>query len=166
MIQYKQGDLLQAFENKEVNLIAHQENCVTKYFAGVAKLIHDKYPETIDKIEHRFFGDFSSNYTKHGIILNLYSQYYPGSPNSTIFVKDKYELIDNYNNRITALEECLWKVRQYFSDKKIGLPLLASGLASCKGRKTSLSDLEYFKKYIAPIVEKCLDDVDVTVYYL
>ena len=29
-----------------------------------------------------------------------------------------------------------------------------------------LLDLDYFKKYIAPTVEKCLDDVDVTVYYL
>lgn len=165
MIKYKQGDLLKAFENGEVNLIAHQENCVSKgNYAGIAKIIHNKYPETVDI--SRFFGDIIIHHVQHGIIVNLYSQYYPGSPNSTVFVKDKYELIDNYYNRIIALEECLWKIRMYFSDKKIGLPLLASGLAACKGRKTSLSDLDYFKKYITPTVEKCLDDMNVTVYYL
>lgn len=164
MITYKQGDLLQAFENGEVNLIAHQENCVSKNYAGIAKLIHDKYPETIDL--NRFFGDITIHHVQHGIVINMFSQYYPGSPNNTVFVKDKYELVDNFYNRIIALEECLWKIRMYFPDKKMGLPLLASGLAAHKIYKQNKSDLEYFKQFIAPIVEKCLVDMDVIVYYL
>ena len=164
MIKYKQGNLLQAFENGEINLIAHQENCVSKNFAGIAKLIHNKYPETVDL--NRFFGDITIHHVQHGTVINLYSQYYPGSPNSTVFIKDKYELIDNFYNRIIALEECLWKIRQYFPDRKIGLPLLASGLAAHKIYKQNKTDLDYFKKYIAPIVEEALPNVNVTVYYL
>lgn len=55
MIKYKQGDLIEAFEKGEINIIAHQTNCTVGMGAGIAKKITDKYPELnkLDK-EHRF----------------------------------------------------------------------------------------------------------------
>lgn len=161
---YKQGDLLQAFENGEVEIICHQENCVSKgYYGGIAKIIHEKYPETIDAI--KFFGNVIYNQTKHGIIANIYSQYYPGAPNDNTFIKDKYQLQDNFYNRIVALEECLQKVKTDYHDKRIGLCLIASGLAKQSNAK-HYTDLNYFEEFIAPIIEKCLNKMDVTIYYL
>ena len=166
MIKYKQGDLLQAFENGEVNLIAHQENCVSTNYLGIAKLIHEKYPITLEG--KRIFGEYSVHYVNpknNNVVMNMYSQYYPGSPSTKTFNKNGYETVDSFQTRITALKNCLEIIQYGFNDYKVGLCLVASGLAKVK-EKPHASDLDYFKKYIAPIVEKCLDDVDVTIYYL
>jgi hypothetical protein len=169
MLKYKQGDLIEAFEDGDCKTLLHQENCESKYYAGFAKKIHDKY-----KTEHyiRCFGNIDihliiGDYKR--TIISLYSQYYRGQPSDKLF-KDYsgYEMQDNFYNRTIALKNSLlqFKHRSKLYDSKIGIPLIASGLAADKRLKGTMTDLEYFKKYIAPIVEEELKDLDVTVYYL
>ena len=67
------------------------------------------------------------------------------------------------------LKQCLILVKNHYiiqSHFKLGIPLISSGLAADKQLKGTMTDLEYFKKYIGPIVEEELKDLDVTVYYL
>lgn len=163
MIKFKQGDLLEAFKNGEIEVIAHQENCISKQYKGIAKIIHNLYPETIDR--NRYFGNITVHNTINGIVVNMYSQYYPGSPSDKLFIKYDYEIPDNYHNRIIALQNCLKSIKANYSDKKIGLPLIASGLAKNNNLKHS-SDLDYFVSYIYPVIEDYFKYLDVTIYYL
>lgn len=164
MIQFKQGNLLEAFENGEVNFIAHQENCVSDRYLGIAKLIHEKYPTTLTN--KPIFGEgIYHDIDENKIIMNMYSQYYPGSPSTKTFIKRGYEIVDSFQTRITALSNCLETFEYIKNDCKIGLPLIASGLAKVK-EKFHTSDLNYFKKYIFPVIEKYINHLDVTIYYL
>lgn len=226
MLNYKQGDLIEAFENGEINVLLHQENCEgLSYFAGFAKVLHNKYPG-LTKIHIENYQKYLSSDgklyqcnqifsfplfykipNKEQWIINLYSQLFRGSPSKKymlghcyidyepqsrdtvkLFIGDhdayrfpdkkesdddfasyyglEYKLFDTFENRCYALRQCLKELTGLAKDKKIGLPLIASGLAACKKRKKELTDLEYFKRYIAPIVEEELKDLDVTVYYL
>lgn len=163
MIQYKKGDLLKAFASKEVGVILHQENTEgLRRFSGIAKQIHDSYRGLTTKhvlVCQRpdVFGSIVVHKVEEGTIINLYSQKYRGAPSKR----------DTFEERIEALKSCLNKVKQVVSkEDKLGFPLIASGLASDKNRKGNLSDLEYFEKYIASIIEECIAGYDVTIYYL
>lgn len=172
-MKYNQKDAIEAFENNEINVCLSQSNCEgLNYFAGFAKKLHQKYPElTKMHQEHCKNEDVFGTIRVYQFaptkgIINLYSQKYRGSPNNSD---------DNIDLRIEALHICLKEVnnqlkglKEEYSEKllSVGLPLIASGLAADKQRKGTMTDLEYFKKYIAPIVEEELKDLDVTVYYL
>lgn len=179
MLKYKQGDLLEAFENSEVNVIAHQCNCTVGMGAGIAKKIAEKYPivDMLDK-GYRKNEIGTALYIELGNdqhIFNLYAQYYPGQPTNKKFINNKpfifntfdEYIIDNFTQRLEWLKMSLKSFSSYLqSQDKIGLCLLSSGLAADKKLKSSMTDLEYFKTYIASIVEEELKDFDVTVYYL
>ena len=165
MLKYKQGDLLKAFEEGEVNVLLHQENCEgLGYFAGFAKALHKKYPD-LTKLQQEYckkdvFGTICVYDLKDNkYIVNLYAQKYRGSPNNSN---------DTIALRFEALRQCLKEVSKQVKNEsfEIGLPLIASGLAASKQLKGTMTDLEYFKKYVAPIVEEGLKDLDVTIYYL
>lgn len=162
MIKYKQGDLLQAFENGEIDIIGHTCNATVGMGAGIARAIALKYPEiqVFDsklRKQGNILGTSQPFFTNNKLIYNIYAQYYPGKPCLEF---------DTFENRITWLEKGLTFINSFNKDKFVGIPLLSSGLGCERKRKVGLNDSEYFKKYIAPIVEKCLDDVNVTVYYL
>lgn len=177
----KQGDLLKAFDNGEIDVIMHCENCEgLNYFKGIAKVIHDKYPElTKLHVEHcknlYAFGSSLILDTDKGKVINLYGQLFRGAPSNrekVIEPINKGEIytqtifVDNFESRLQALESSLKSVKKEIKDRKVGIPLLLSGLASNKKLKGYMTDLEYFKKYIAPIVKETLKDYNVTVYYL
>ena len=162
MVRYKQGDLLQAFEKGEIDIIAHTCNATVGMGGGIARGIALKYPEiqvfdSILRKQGNILGTSQPFFVGNKIIYNVYAQYYPG--------KTRLEF-DTFEDRIKWLKQCLIWINKWNKDKMIGVPLLSSGLGCDTKRKKGLSDLDYFKKYIAPIVEKCLDNVDVTVYYL
>ena len=162
MIKYKQGNLLQAFENGEVDFIAHTCNATVGMGGGIARKIALKYPkiqvfDSILRKQGNILGTSQPFFVDNKIIYNVYAQYYPG--------KTRLEF-DTFEDRIKWLEQGLIWINQWNKNKTIGVPLLSSGLGCDTKRKKGLSDLEYFQKYIASIVEKCLSDVDVTVYYL
>jgi hypothetical protein len=173
-MKYIQGNILDAFEQNEINVLLHQENCEgLSYFAGFAKVLHQKHPE-LTKL-HQEYCKPKKEYVKGTIlpyivseeplkiIYNLYSQIYRGQPSNN------KQYVDSFEVRCELLRDCLNSVKTHytlFESGKIGLPLIASGLAADKRLKGTMADLEYFKKYIAPIVEEELKDLDVTVYYL
>lgn len=161
-MEYKKGDLLQAFENGEVDMIAHTCNATVGMGAGIARAIALKYPEiqVFDsklRKQGNIIGTSQPFFINGKLIYNIYAQYYPGKPCLEF---------DTFENRITWLEEGLLWINQWNKGKSIFLPLLSSGLGCDSERKKGLNDLEYFIKYIEPVVEECLIDMSVTVYYL
>jgi len=173
MIEYIKGDLIQAFDSfQEPCYLLHQENCTSLGKKGFAKVLYDKYPEANpNQVMLNWFGEYLlENVNKviggHKAIVNLYCQYYPGSPSNVKAYYSNFEIEDNFKNRIVALNKCLDRINALFDeDKTIFMPLIASGLAKDMGLKHD-SDLDYFQRYIAPIVEEHLKDFTVKVYYL
>lgn len=166
-ITYKQGNILQAFREGEFNVLLHQTNCVTgSRVTGIAKDIFDEYPGALQQhIAYCVFGEISFHTEEGRTVINLNSQYYGGRCNNTEFyLESDFTHVDNFKNRIKALEKCLEEVKNLFYDCEIAMPLIASGIGADISRKGSLTDLEYFKEFIAPVVEKVLPNV--TVYYL
>jgi len=188
-LNYINKDILQAFEEDEINVILHQCNCTVGMGAGLAKKIADKYPQVndFDKIMISNCKDTSLGIIKFGYadliklsetkhIWNIYSQWYKGSPSNNTFIS-VFEMQDSFINRIIALKIALKNVRANYHFKrdgdltcetiKIGIPLIASGLAKQKEYKY-LSDLDYFKKFIEPIIIECFDNKieELNIYYL
>lgn len=182
MIKYKRGNIIEDFEENKVNFILHQTNCVSGAdVAGFAKSLTIKYPQlqqALDKDCNKVtLGGFRFTHIEtYKSIVNIYSQYYPGAPSNDTFYNSNigYKLTDCFFNRVKALNEVLSKLENIFSNLSkehiIGMPLIASGLAADKGRKDTgigeLSDLEYFKKYIEPEVNKYFKEREIIVYYL
>ncbi len=71
----------------------------------------------------------------------------------------------SFHDNSQSINDFVIVVNKAEKGKSIILPLIASGLAKMR-TKDCISDLDYFKKYIAPTVEECLIDMNVTVYYL
>lgn len=170
---YKQEDIFEAFDRGDINVILHQCNCTEGMGAGFAKKVALKYKDV---------KDVDASFREHNLvspeellgigvcipmwenraICNLYSQFYTGSPKTGLF--------DNFNQRRNWLRKALIQVSEsldeYGIEGQIGIPLIASGLAADKSKKGSMTDLEYFKKYIEPIfLASGLSDI-ITVYYL
>jgi len=171
-LNYKQGNILTAFKEGEFNVLLHQTNCVTKSrVSGIAKSIFEEYPKALQVhlIDCNFAQySFETVSAKNGFIqgiINCNSQYYQGACNDYFFDFQGFTILDNFQNRLRALELILEKVVTAF-DKSFtfGIPLIASGIGADRTKKGSMRDLEYFQKFIAPTVEKYLPNC--TVYYL
>ena len=172
-MKYKQANIIQAFENGEINVLMHQCNCTVGMGAGIAKKIAEKYP-VVNIMDKGLIGRRTLAGTCYPVnlggkyIVNLYSQYYVGSPTNKPLPIEREVLYDNFNQRKKWLRLALQQYVNEYSDKKdiIGLPLIASGLAADRKLKGSMTDLQYFKEYVAPIVEEELKNLDITIYYL
>ena len=158
-MKYKNKDLLKAVEDGEVNVIAHQCNTCCGMSSGIAKLIANKYP--IAKYLDRGFRQGNNVIGRcllieaHVTIFNLYGQ------------KNVNYAIETFDQRIKWLKSAISEMVNYLDeDDKIGIPLLASGLASNPKLKGNMSDLEYFENYIAPEIEPLFEGLNVTVYYI
>ena len=156
-IKYKQGDLIKLFKEKEFDMIGHQCNCFW-LGAGIAKNLVKEFPQIQverDGNDTYLFGTYSTVETKFGNILNIYSQYSAGGCTPIG--------IDSFEVRLGALENCLNNINENNKGERIGLPLIASGIAK---KKSNLDDLSYFHSFILPSVKKCLKDMKVTIVYL
>ena len=163
MIEYIQGDIIKSFEKLDNVVLLHQENVISKYKKGFAKVLYDKYPNAYKQVTEDYFGNIvTTKFDENKYIVNFYSQFYPGKP---------YKKDDKYDDRVVALKECLSNLlydfygTNFLNNATIILPLIASGLAK-DITKEYTSDLDYFQRYIAPIIEKYLEDYNVKVYYL
>ena len=163
-MKYIKGDLIELFKQGEFDIIAHQCNCFSIFGAGIAKRLVEEFPaiELQDKQSDyssidRFgtIDDILVRASGYRTIINIYSQYRPGGCTLTG--------IDSFEVRLGALENCLYQINKNNKGLKIGLPLLASGLAK---KKSNLDDLSYFHSFILPSVKKCLRDMKVTIVYL
>ena len=171
---YKQGNIINALKNGEINVVFHQCNCTVGLGAGIALALANEFPElrNIDK-KYRdnndtfVLGAYSSytdqlmNPSKNWFtIVNLYAQY-------NIWMSDP---LDNYKARLIWLKRAMSTyIRNTLgTGKNYGCVLMGSGLAADPKLKVNLTDLEYFKLYVAPTIEEVMDnfDVSITVYYL
>lgn len=161
-MKYVQGNLIDLFKQGEFDLIAHQCNCKGQMGAGIAKQLSNEF--NINKIPASWqisidlFGKIEEFDTPHGKIVNMYSQFSPGACH--------LKGIDSFQIRIGALRECLRQIKENYSGKKIGFPLIASGIAADPKLKYTMNDLEYFKTYIEYHVHFYLGVDSVTIVYL
>lgn len=122
MIRYVDGDLVRDAANYEV--IAHCCNCFCTMGAGIAPQIKHKFPEAYEADCKTKSGDesklgtisFTENTTP--IVVNLYGQFdYTGRRSG------KMDL--DYN----ALRSALKAMREKFTGKTFGMPMIGAGLA-------------------------------------
>lgn len=127
------GNLLDAFDRGDVDVIAHQCNCFCNMGSGIAPQIAKRYPNAraADNATIKGDADKLGTFTRtivsrnvngetidEGIVYNLYGQYgYSG-----IGVNTKYE----------SLKKAMQKMQQQLKDENdegiIGLPLIGCGL--------------------------------------
>lgn len=158
MVKYKVGDLLEAADRGEIQVIAHQCNCFNVGRRGIAPLIFEKYPNakladqqtekgSKDKLGRLTFG-FGDNMTW---VFNLYGQYHWSYHEK------------EYGTQYPALRSALQKMKflldrrwgMFYHEKpKIGFPLIGCGLAGGKWEE------------VAPMIEDIFHDWDVTIYTL
>ena len=156
-MKYIKGDIIEAFNKGEIDVIAHQCNCTTGHGKGFAKILANEFPIINRQSPQRLLGEAMPYYLGGGrAILNMYAQYNPGPCRAGTS--------DSFEHRLKMLKRCLRIANHFFHYERIGIPLIASGLAASKELKGDMTDLEYFKKYIAPTVEEYLPNA--IVYYL
>ena len=127
------GNLLDAFDRGDVDVIAHQCNCFCNMGSGIAPQIAKRYPgaEAVDSATIKGDSDKLGTFTcaivsrnvngetiDDGIVYNLYGQYGYGGAG----VNTKYE----------SLKRAMQKMQQDLKDENnegiIGLPLIGCGL--------------------------------------
>jgi len=140
-LKYVDGDLIRDAEDYDV--IAHGCNCFHSFGAGIAKTIRLKYPEAhgVDKStrygDRDKMGTISICNTDNVTIINAYTQF-------------KYTSIQ-LDVEYDAVRSCMKLIKEQFSGKKIGLPLIGCGLAG--------GDWDVVSK----IIEEELEGEDVTI---
>lgn len=148
-----EGNLLDMAENGEFDLIAHGCNCSCNMGVGIAEQIAQRFPDAARSDRYTVAGDYNkmSNYTYAGIItnipnkkfnlINLYTQYTPGSPSPGCHIPLDY----------IALTLGLRKIARRWPKASIGLPWIGCGLA--RGSKAKVEE----------IIRKEMVDMDVTI---
>ena len=119
-IKYTQGDLVRDAE-RDFDVIGHGCNCFNNMGAGIAKDVRIQYPGAykVDVATQMGSKDKLGNYTKWDseniTILNLYTQWKYGN--------------SERNADYDAIRNCMKSIKEDYSGKKIGLPLIGAGLA-------------------------------------
>jgi hypothetical protein len=181
MIKYIEGNIVEVFKTKQYNCMLHQANCqiqfdgFKRHGAGVARSIAQEFPEMVyaenkalleNPQDFYFGGLFSHEQYENCHIVNLFSQYYFGSPNTRKIVINNPLHIEKYDNlrcRSNALRNALEIFKVKFGiENTVLIPLIASGIAK-DSMYRQFDDLEYFKKIIEPIIIEHLKDYNVTV---
>jgi len=119
------GDLIQLALEGAFDVIIHGCNCFCVMGAGIAKGIKANFPEAYQADLQTQKGDktklgtitFAEVATKHGslVVVNAYTQYN---------YKGKGRKVD-----YKAVRSAFEKIKQHFSDKRIGYPAIGAGLA-------------------------------------
>ena len=145
-LSYKVKSIIDAMNDGEVNVIAHQANCFHKMGSGIAPLIANEWymVSVVDrqtkKGEHRKLGTFSKVDIGNKYVYNLYGQYYPGA-----------------NTDYSALKQALQAMSADLAGEEgivIGLPKIGCGIGG--GDWTVVSKL----------IEEALWQFPVTIYVL
>ena len=156
-LKYKVGDLCDALESGEVNVIGHQANCFNTMNSGVAKAIRARFPDAYAtdqatvKGDRSKFGDFSIGLHhygggKIGTIYNLYGQYNYG------YDAKGYTEYQKLESALRLMKEDLDTGAMEF---RVGFPKIGAGLGG--------GDWDT----IAEIIDTVFgDDYEVTIYTL
>ena len=141
------GDLIKMAQRGEFELIAHGCNCMCAMGKGIALTIKQEFPEAYeadcqtkaaDETKLGTCTEAEVN-TKSGKlkVVNCYTQFHWRGTGSKI----------SYD----AIESCMKWIKENYSDKKIGLPLIGAGLGGGDWNR------------ISAIIEKELSGCDVTI---
>jgi hypothetical protein len=157
MINYINKDIITAFKEGEIKCLAHVCNRTAGMGAGIAAKLAYKYSASyladVNIREMQAFDKANLIIVPDGVIANIYAMINPGAP---------YEIDDSFTDRLERLVEGL----NFLEEKEylfpIGIPLVLSGLGRDISFGQELTDLEYFKTYVAPHIEH----FDLNVYYL
>jgi len=157
MLNCIQGDAIKALQSGEIKCLAHVCNRTAGMGAGIAAKLAYKYsPSYLADVKIREMQAFDKAnliIVPDGVIANIYAMINPGAP---------YEIDDSFTDRLERLVEGL----NFLEEKEylfpIGIPLVLSGLGRDISFGQELTDLEYFKTYVAPHIEH----FDLNVYYL
>lgn len=129
-----QGNLL----DSDAKYICHQCNCVTSTSSGIARLIFEKYPFSdiyspraeYSKDDFPLLGQepgdilISGNGLDERYIINMFGQYYPGSPRYPDGIKDGFVARQNY------FKDCLLKMIKMHQLESVAFPYnIGCGLA-------------------------------------
>ena len=130
-MKFVRGDLLQAFEKGEVDIIMHQVNCMGVMGAGIAKQIKEQYPEHFE--DYTKFVDDCSGPGHHMLGHYVVSQCNPGFDIKSIvgvFGQNKYypnKRQTKYAALITGISNALANIAAPMD--RVGIPLIGCGLA-------------------------------------
>lgn len=152
-MKYKQGDLIQGYKDCEVDCIMHQIHCQGGGYGGFAGKLQREFPKSLP-LHKSYQGQF---YVYQDFIFSISGQKYPG--NCT--VEDPYDARLHY--LITGIQNIIYlypEVKIF----RVGIPLIGSGLGADLDMKGSMTDLEYFDKYMAPELDKL--NLNFIAYYL
>jgi len=147
-----EGNLITLAKHGEFDIIAHGCNCFCTMGAGIAPQIKEAFPsawaadlETV-KGDIRKLGDYTfgrhriSNFLENDlIIINAYTQYKYGA-NHIDGVTKPFDY--------QAFTICMRKINHIYKGKRIGLPLIGSGLGGGNWEvikaiiKTELKDMD------------------------
>lgn len=129
-MEYKVGNLVDAFSNGEIKVLMHQCNCFCNFGAGIAKEIKKKFPYAYYTDCETKKGDKSKLGTSsvclveedEGFICNIYGQYH--------WKPEKGKRIcTEYNHLESGLRNTLDYLTGYDENMTIGIPLIGCGLA-------------------------------------
>lgn len=122
------GNIIDLAEIGKFDVIIHGANCFCTFGAGIAKEIKQRYPQAYDADLKTRKGDVSKLGTYSSVvvtskkknsivftIVNAYTQYHYGR----IGIRVNYK----------AIEQVMRKIKTDFPGKKIGYPLIGTGLA-------------------------------------
>ena len=148
MPKYVQGDLIKAFLNNEIYVIAHGCNCFNTMGNGIAKSIKENFPEVYALDLKTKKGDRSKlgtiNYYQlpktDKFVVNAYTQY-------TYW--DQTDMLD-----YDAVESCMKLIQRKFTGYPIGFPKIGAGLA--RGNWDIIEE----------IISRIFKNEDLTIYYL
>ena len=131
-MEYKVGNLVDAFSNGEIKVLMHQCNCFCNFGAGIAKEIKKKFPDAYYVDCETKKGDknklgtssvcFVGSDNNKGFICNIYGQYH--------WKPEKGKRIcTEYNHLESGLRNTLDYLTGYDENMTIGIPLIGCGLA-------------------------------------
>lgn len=160
------GDLLKAFENKEVDVLIHSCHCFNYMGVGFAQKVANLFPEADMADRQTLKGDVNKLGTYSvarledgGVIVNAYAQYGYGKDGARAdeVLNNEHDVKGRDPDRPHVSYDCLRKiltnVNREFKGQRVGLPTIGADL----GR----SDWNMIKS----IIRETLVDVDVTIFY-
>lgn len=150
-MEYKKGDVVEAYLKGEVDYLAHQCNCFNTMGSGIARQIKEKIPGAakVDQITRRGDRYKLGTYSKFEGVYNLYGQYYYG----------REQCHTDYRSLARAFGSMLHDISlEMMSVAYIGIPKMGSGLGG--------GNWEIIEELLQREIDQSILDARVYVYSL
>ena len=156
MIEYKVGDLFDAFRAGDIEALGHQANCQNTMNSGFAKQLKELYPEAYEADCQTIKGDTAKlgslswvivDVPGHapGLIFNLYGQFYYGREPGVVYTD------------LLALDSAMEQMRLFLDAAgvtHVGFPRLGCGLGGAKWEDVELLIEQHFGDLTVTVFDK------------